>query len=154
MPTFVPCGRPPANLRTKRQSVTLEFLVIQMEIDEGKFYESSLEEDWEVLMPREISDPDDKKPSDSVDDWTDKVAEGVDCTTVSLTDSLVISAEVVIGVRRQNVLAIDSTRSALYLRSQFKYGRTTSTSCFSSDGVSPNPEASCSDVKRLSPAWG
>ena len=99
-------------------------------------------------MPREISDPDDKKPSDSVDDWTDKVAEGVDCTTVSLADFLVISAEVVIGVTRQNVLAIDSTRSALDLRSQFKYDRTTSTSCSSSNGVLHNPEASSSTLGK------
>ena len=36
---------------------------VRVEIDEGKFYESSLEEDWEVLMPREISDLDDKNPA-------------------------------------------------------------------------------------------
>jgi len=71
------------------------------------------------------------------------------CTTVSLADFLVISAEAVIGVTRQNVLATDSTRSALDLRSQFKYGRTTSTSCSSSNGVLPNPEKSCSDVQRV-----
>ena len=35
------------------------------------------------------------------------------CTTVSLADFLVISAEAVIGVTRQNVLATDSIRSAL-----------------------------------------
>merc|ERR1712127_340115 len=31
-------------------------------------YEGSLKEDWELLAPKEISDPDDKKPSDWVDD--------------------------------------------------------------------------------------
>ena len=71
------------------------------------------------------------------------------CTTASLADFLGISPEAVVGVTRQNVLASDSTRSALDRRSQFQYGRTTSTSCSSSDGVSPNPEASCSDVKRV-----
>merc|ERR1712060_21600 len=37
------------------------------EIDEEKIYEGSIKEDWEVLKPKEISDPEDKKP----DDWTD-----------------------------------------------------------------------------------
>merc|ERR1712110_60431 len=36
---------------------------VRVEIDEG-----SLKEDWELLKPKEISDPDDKKPSDWVDD--------------------------------------------------------------------------------------
>merc|ERR1712113_667495 len=34
----------------------------------GKIYEGSLKEDWELLQPKEISDPDDKKPSDWVED--------------------------------------------------------------------------------------
>merc|ERR1719352_1850094 len=37
-------------------------------IDEEKIYEGSIKEDWEVLKPKEISDPDDKKPSDWVDE--------------------------------------------------------------------------------------
>merc|ERR1712139_733148 len=41
---------------------------VRVEIDEEKIYEGSLKEDWEVLKPKEISDPDDKKPSDWVDD--------------------------------------------------------------------------------------
>jgi len=40
---------------------------VRVEIDEEKIYEGSLKEDWEVLKPKEISDPDDKKPSDWVD---------------------------------------------------------------------------------------
>merc|ERR1711972_962852 len=32
-----------------------------------KIYEGSIKEDWEVLKPKEISDPEDKKP----DDWAD-----------------------------------------------------------------------------------
>merc|ERR1711920_1152615 len=41
---------------------------VRVEIDEEKIYEGSLSEDWELLKPKEISDPDDKKPSDWVDD--------------------------------------------------------------------------------------
>merc|ERR1712151_804989 len=40
---------------------------VRVEIDEEKIYEGSIKEDWEVLKPKEISDPEDKKP----DDWTD-----------------------------------------------------------------------------------
>merc|ERR1711976_232048 len=40
---------------------------VRVEIDEEKIYEGSLKEDWEVLKPKEISDPEDKKPSD----WSD-----------------------------------------------------------------------------------
>merc|ERR1719205_221828 len=39
-----------------------------LEIDQEKIYEGSIREDWEVLKPKEISDPDDKKPDDWVDD--------------------------------------------------------------------------------------
>merc|ERR1712194_730675 len=38
------------------------------EIDEEKIYEGSIKEDWEVLKPKEIADPEDKKP----DDWSDE----------------------------------------------------------------------------------
>merc|ERR1711935_1065978 len=41
---------------------------VRVEIDEEKIYEGSIKEDWEVLKPKEISDPDDKKPSDWSDD--------------------------------------------------------------------------------------
>merc|ERR1712056_123511 len=41
---------------------------VRVEVDEEKIYEGSLKEDWELLKPKEISDPDDKKPSDWVDD--------------------------------------------------------------------------------------
>ena len=53
---------------------------------------------------------------------------------VSLADFLVVSADAVVDVAHQNVLASDSIRSALDLRAMFKYGRSTSTSCFSSNG--------------------
>merc|ERR1711953_535410 len=41
---------------------------VRVEIDEEKIYEGSIKEDWEVLKPKEISDPADKKPDDWVDD--------------------------------------------------------------------------------------
>merc|ERR1711879_485367 len=41
---------------------------VRVEIDEEKIYEGSLKEDWEMLKPKEISDPDDQKPDDWVDD--------------------------------------------------------------------------------------
>jgi len=41
---------------------------VRVEIDEEKIYEGSIKDDWEVLQPKEISDPDDKKPGDWVDD--------------------------------------------------------------------------------------
>merc|ERR1712032_861858 len=41
---------------------------VRVEIDEEKIYEGSLKEDWELLLPKEIDDPDDKKPSDWSDD--------------------------------------------------------------------------------------
>merc|ERR1711972_557297 len=41
---------------------------VRVEIDEDKIYEGSIKEDWEVLKPKEIADPEDKKP----DDWTDE----------------------------------------------------------------------------------
>jgi len=41
---------------------------VRVEIDEEKIYEGSIKEDWEVLAPKEISDPSDKKP----DDWSDE----------------------------------------------------------------------------------
>merc|ERR1712193_57910 len=41
---------------------------VRVEIDEEKIYDGSIKEDWEVLKPKEIADPADKKP----DDWTDE----------------------------------------------------------------------------------
>merc|ERR1712196_637384 len=39
-----------------------------MGIDEEKIYEGSIKDDWEVLKPKKIDDPEDKKPSDWVED--------------------------------------------------------------------------------------
>merc|ERR1719265_1307469 len=41
---------------------------VKVEIDEEKIYEGSIKDDWEVLAPKEIPDPDDKKP----DDWVEE----------------------------------------------------------------------------------
>merc|ERR1712085_190968 len=41
---------------------------VRVEIDEEKIYEGSIKEDWEVMKPKEIADPEDKKP----DDWSDE----------------------------------------------------------------------------------
>jgi calreticulin len=41
---------------------------VRVEIDEEKIYEGSLKEDWEVLKAKVIADPEDKKPSDWVED--------------------------------------------------------------------------------------
>merc|ERR1712134_76098 len=40
----------------------------RVEIDQEKVYEGSIKEDWEVLKPKKISDPEDKKP----EDWADE----------------------------------------------------------------------------------
>merc|ERR1712190_137007 len=54
---------------------------VRVEIDEEKIYEGSMKEDWEVLKPKEIPDPEDKKPSDwsdesMIDDPDDKKPDG------------------------------------------------------------------------------
>merc|ERR1712151_1210711 len=41
---------------------------VRVEIDQEKIYEGSIKEDWDVLKPKEIDDPEDKKPDDWVDD--------------------------------------------------------------------------------------
>jgi len=41
---------------------------VKVEIDEENIYDGSIKDDWEVLAPKEIPDPADKKP----DDWSDE----------------------------------------------------------------------------------
>merc|ERR1711972_1040264 len=41
---------------------------VRVDIDEEKIYEGSLKDDWELLAPKEIEDPSDKKPEDWADD--------------------------------------------------------------------------------------
>merc|ERR1711953_1600728 len=41
---------------------------VRVEIDQEQIYEGSIKDDWEVLKPKEIADPSDKKPEDWADD--------------------------------------------------------------------------------------
>jgi calreticulin len=41
---------------------------VRVEIDGEKIYEGSVKDDWEVLKPKTIDDPEDKKPSDWAED--------------------------------------------------------------------------------------
>merc|ERR1712125_246487 len=41
---------------------------VKVEIDQESVYEGSIKDDWEVLKPKEIADPADKKPEDWADD--------------------------------------------------------------------------------------
>merc|ERR1712141_376364 len=41
---------------------------VLVEIDQEEIYKGSIKDDWEVLKPKEISDPEDKKP----EDWSDE----------------------------------------------------------------------------------
>jgi len=41
---------------------------VKVEIDEEEIYSGAMKDDWELLKPKEINDPDDKKPSDWADD--------------------------------------------------------------------------------------
>ena len=41
---------------------------VKVEIDQEEVYAGSMKDDWELLKPKEISDPEDKKPSDWADD--------------------------------------------------------------------------------------
>merc|ERR1712056_11303 len=41
---------------------------VRVDIDQEKLYEGSLKDDWELLLPKEIRDPEDKKPSSWVDE--------------------------------------------------------------------------------------
>jgi len=41
---------------------------VRVDIDEEKIYEGSLKDDWELLAPKEITDPKDTKPGDWSDD--------------------------------------------------------------------------------------
>merc|ERR1712113_1194598 len=41
---------------------------VRVEIDEEKIYDGSVKDDWEILKPKEIADPAEKKP----DDWVEE----------------------------------------------------------------------------------
>merc|ERR1711912_152108 len=40
---------------------------VKVEIDQSEIYSGNMKDDWELLAPKVIADPDDKKPSDWVD---------------------------------------------------------------------------------------
>lgn len=68
-------------------------------------------------------------------------------TQISLPDFLIISAEAVMNITRQNVLKEDSTRQTLDFRARFKYGRATSMNCTIFKGKLPDAERGCDAVK-------
>merc|ERR1711959_335524 len=41
---------------------------VKVEVDQEEIYSGAIKEDWEMLKPKTISDPDDKKPGDWVDE--------------------------------------------------------------------------------------
>merc|ERR1711948_145172 len=40
---------------------------VRVEVDQEELYSGNMKDDWELLKPKEIADPDDSKPSDWVD---------------------------------------------------------------------------------------
>jgi hypothetical protein len=72
------------------------------------------------------------------------------CSRISLADFVVIAAEAVINITRQPVLNSEKNpyiiRKPIDFRSQFKFGRTTATSCDDSIGFMPNPQKGCDAV--------
>lgn len=76
------------------------------------------------------------------------------CTEVSLADFLVIAAEKVMQITRQNVPG----GSAIDFKTGFRYGRTTAQQCAWSTHNLPNPDNSCSAVEttfvnRMGLSW-
>jgi hypothetical protein len=68
------------------------------------------------------------------------------CTQISLADFLVISAEGVMNITRENVVKMDPERQAVDFRSRFKYGRETQEDCSTSMGLMPDAERGCAAV--------
>lgn len=69
------------------------------------------------------------------------------CVDVSLADFLVIAAEAVILSTRARHIASNPTAPPLNLRSSFRFGRVTATSCDFAAGRLPNPERGCQAVE-------
>mmetsp|Transcript_133138 Transcript_133138/g.235627 ORF Transcript_133138/g.235627 Transcript_133138/m.235627 type:complete len:504 (+) Transcript_133138:59-1570(+) len=69
------------------------------------------------------------------------------CTRISLADFLVIGAEAVMNITRQNVLDDKPSHKGLDFRARFKYGRVTNPQCNSAIGVMPDAERGCDAVK-------
>mmetsp|Transcript_134881 Transcript_134881/g.238624 ORF Transcript_134881/g.238624 Transcript_134881/m.238624 type:complete len:517 (+) Transcript_134881:88-1638(+) len=81
------------------------------------------------------------------------------CSWLSLADFIVIAAEAVMNITRNNVLVeVDSTRQPFDFRSNFKYGRETKTKCPTANGEMPSAERGCDAVddsllKRIGLNW-
>jgi len=67
------------------------------------------------------------------------------CSEISLADFIVLAAEAVITFSREYAT---EGNTDIDLRSNFKYGRTTATTCHFAEGRLPNPEDSCSAVEE------
>lgn len=71
------------------------------------------------------------------------------CTTVSVADFLVITAQTVMTISRAHVTNEDSSAAALDFKPSFKWGRTTSMTCPGSAHLLPNPEDGCAANERV-----
>eukprot|EP00441_Pelagodinium_beii_P003137 CAMPEP_0197704080 /NCGR_PEP_ID=MMETSP1338-20131121/125758_1 /TAXON_ID=43686 ORGANISM="Pelagodinium beii, Strain RCC1491" /NCGR_SAMPLE_ID=MMETSP1338 /ASSEMBLY_ACC=CAM_ASM_000754 /LENGTH=1269 /DNA_ID=CAMNT_0043287979 /DNA_START=196 /DNA_END=4006 /DNA_ORIENTATION=- len=71
------------------------------------------------------------------------------CTSVSLADFFVIAAEAVMAYTRK--MAVDPSNSTFDpgFKSQFKFGRVTSTACEYAAGRMPNPEHGCAATRDV-----
>jgi len=69
------------------------------------------------------------------------------CSRISLADFIVIGAEAVMNITRQNVLDDKPSHKGLDFRARFKYGRVTNPQCNSAIGVMPDAERGCDAVK-------
>jgi hypothetical protein len=80
------------------------------------------------------------------------------CTKISFADFVVIAAESVMNVTRENVLKLHPDRQAVDFRSKFKFGRETKAKCSDSLGKMPDAEEGCLAVRdtlvtRLGLTW-
>lgn len=74
------------------------------------------------------------------------------CNYVSLADYLVIAAEAVMGRTSTTYQQSDYWAAGTYanhLKSNFKYGRTTASTCSWNVGLMPNPEDSCKGLSDI-----
>jgi len=71
------------------------------------------------------------------------------CDKISLADFIVMAAEGAMVFTRRIYVKEFPNRRQISFKEKFRYGRTTATECDWSKNVLPNPEESCSDVKRV-----
>merc|ERR1719277_1813915 len=74
---------------------------------------------------------------------------GKHCTSVSLADFLVIAAEAVMNITRQNAIHSSSAAPVIDFQAQFHYGRKTGTSCKDTPPSLPNAEEGCAATERV-----